>query len=216
MCIVLVTWTKRYKILLSNRDEFLDRPTLHASWWPSPDDTVFAGRDLVRPSHGTWLGITRQGRIVVLTNYHETEEGVAAAPVLRGEFTREFLISKKPVNEWVQEVLENRVYRNVGRFSLMCSILKKGSMEGYAVISNRSCVEIGADYIVLTKEDDVLGYECLGLSNAFIHDEWPKVKMGKILLAALAKEDIKDEDSFINKCFDLLMCKQKLFELCGW
>jgi uncharacterized protein with NRDE domain len=216
MCIVLVTRTKRYNILLSNRDEFLDRPTLCASWWPSPDDTVFAGRDLARPSHGTWLGITRQGRIAVLTNYREeTEERAAAAAVSRGEITKEFLISEKPVDEWVQEVLESGVYRNVGGFSLMCSILKKESMEGYAVISNRSCAETGADYIVLTKEDDVLGYECMGLSNALIHDEWPKVKMGKMLLAALAKEDIKDEDSFINKCFDLLTYEQKLFEVRG-
>jgi len=211
MCIVLVTRTKRYSILLSNRDEFVARPTIPASWWPSPHDNVFGGRDLARPAHGTWLGITRQGRLVVLTNYREeTEEVATAAAISRGEITREFLVSEKPVDEWVQEVLETGVYKNVGGFTIMCTILRKTGKCGYAVISNRSSVETGAHY-VLTKEDDLLGYECTGLSNALIHDEWPKVKLGKALLTALAKENINDEDAFIEKCFDLLRYPEPAF-----
>jgi uncharacterized protein with NRDE domain len=203
MCIVLVTRTKTHSLLLSNRDEFLVRPTLRAGWWPAPHNNVLAGRDLARPSHGTWLGITRQGRLAVLTNFREeTEEGATAATLSRGEITKEFLLSEKGVDEWIAEVLESGVYENVGGFSLMCTVLKKGK-GGYAVISNRSSVEKGADY-VLSSENDVLGYECTGLSNALIHDEWPKVKLGKELLEALAKEDITDEDAFIDKCFDLL------------
>jgi uncharacterized protein with NRDE domain len=112
------------------------------------------------------------------------------------------LFSEKGLDEWIAEVLESGVYKDVGGFSLMCTILRKGK-GGYAVISNRSTVEEGADY-VLGSESDVLGYECTGLSNALIHDEWPKVKLGKELLGALAKEDITDEDTLIDKCFDLL------------
>ena len=203
MCIVLVTKTKKYSLILSNRDEFLARPTTRATWWPHPHHRILAGRDLARPSHGTWLGMTRQGRIAVLTNYREdTEEIANAAAISRGEITKEFLESDKSVEDWVQEVLKSGVYKNVGGFSLICGILKKNS-EGYAVISNRSSLEKGADY-VLTKENGVLGYQCEGLSNSLLHDEWPKVKMGKELLKKLKEDDIQDENLLIDKCFELL------------
>lgn len=203
MCIVLVTRTKKYSIILSNRDEFLARPTVRATWWPSPHEFVLSGRDLARPAHGTWLGMTRQGRIAILTNYKEdTEEGAGAAAVSRGEITKEFLLSDKPVDEWVLEVLSTGVYKNVGGFSLMCGVLRKDT-RGYAIVTNRSSVEKGADY-VLSKEDEVLEYECEGLSNSLIHDEWPKVKMGKVLLQKLKEGDIQDENSFIEQCFELL------------
>jgi len=203
MCIVLVTKTKKYLVILSNRDEFLARPTLRASWWPRPHDNVLGGRDLARPTHGTWLGITRQGRIAVLTNYREqTEEVAVSAALSRGEITNGFLFSDKSVDDWVQEALESGVYKNVGGFLLMCGILRKDA-KGYAIISNRSSAEEGAHY-VLSKEDEVLGYECEGLSNSFIHDEWPKVKLGKKLLQGLVENDIQDEDEFIEQCFELL------------
>lgn len=200
MCILLVTRTKKYSIVLSNRDEFLARPTIRATWWPTPHNNVLAGRDLARPSHGTWLGITRQGRIAALTNYREeSEEGATAAAVSRGEITKEFLLSEKDVEEWIQEVLESRVYSTVGGFSLMCGNFKKTG-KGYAVVSNRSSVESGGADYVLGKDE----CECIGLSNSLFHVEWPKVKMGKELLRKLKEEDIQDEEKFIEKCFELL------------
>jgi uncharacterized protein with NRDE domain len=203
MCIVLVTRTKKYSIILSNRDEFLSRPTTRASWWPHPSTHVLGGRDLARPTHGTWLGITRQGRITVLTNFREsTEVGAMAAALSRGEITKEFLLSEKPVEEWLQEVLASGVYKDVGGFSLLCGIMKKDT-NGFAVISNRSSLEKGADYI-LSEEDEVEGYDCEGLSNSLLHDEWPKVKLGKKLLQDLKEEDIQDENELIQRCFELL------------
>jgi uncharacterized protein with NRDE domain len=203
MCIVLVTRTKKYSLVLSNRDEFLARPTAKATWWPAPASHILGGRDLARPSHGTWLGITRQGRFVVLTNFRETTEAAAnGAALSRGEITKEFLMSDKPVEEWIQEVLESGVYKNVGGFSLMCGVLRKKST-GYAVVSNRSTLEKGADW-VLAKQDEVVGYECEGLSNSLIHDEWPKVALGKKLLHELIEMDIQDERELIERCFDLL------------
>ena len=125
MCIVLVTRTEKYSIVLSNRDEFLARPTIRATWWPAPHNNVLAGRDLGRSTHGTWLGITRQGRIAALTNYREkSEQGATAAAVSRGEITNEFLLSEKDVEEWIQEVLGSGVYSTVGGFSLMCGNFK--------------------------------------------------------------------------------------------
>ncbi|KAI5794405.1 hypothetical protein DFH27DRAFT_134977 [Peziza echinospora] len=56
----------------SVRKGILHRPTPRAAWWDTSDSChIFSGRDLARPERGTWLGITRQGRIAVLTNYRE-------------------------------------------------------------------------------------------------------------------------------------------------
>lgn len=195
MCILLITKTKKYYIILSNRDEFLARPTTRATWWPAHPN-VLAGRDLARPSQGTWLGITRQGRIAVLTNYREeTEEGANSAAVSRGEITKEFLLSGKDVGDWIQEVLKTGVYKNVGGFSLLCGLLGE---EGYTVLSNRSSLDKGLDCV--GKEE----YVCEGLSNSLIHDEWPKVKQGKKLVDELTKDDVENEEDFIEKAFVLL------------
>ena len=203
MCIVLLTRTKKYSVILSNRDEFLARPTTRAAWWPTPNEHVLGGRDLARPSHGTWLGITKQGRLAVLTNYREnTEAGANGAALSRGEITKEFLLSDKPVDGWIQEVLSSGVYKDVGGFSLVCTVLRKNHF-GAAVISNRSTLENGATY-VLGVENEVVGYQCEGLSNSLYHDEWPKVKLGKKLLQELTANDIDDEDAFIEKAFELL------------
>ena len=139
----------------------------------------------------------------MLTNFREeTEQGATAAAVSRGEITKEFLISDKPMEDWIQEVLKTGAYKNVGGFSLMAGVLRKQT-RGFAVVSNRSCLENGGADYVLTEENGVVGHECEGLSNSLFGEEWPKVKMGKQLLGELRKE-VRDENVFIERCFELL------------
>ncbi|WP_288997331.1 NRDE family protein [uncultured Psychrobacter sp.] len=59
MCIVAIAWQLFDEVplvLLSNRDEFLARPTEQLHQWP--DQPIYAGRD--SQSGGTWLGIHQQ------------------------------------------------------------------------------------------------------------------------------------------------------------
>lgn len=59
MCIAAIAWQlfdEMPLVLLSNRDEFLDRPTTPAHQWQ--DMPIYAGRD--NKSGGTWLGIHQQ------------------------------------------------------------------------------------------------------------------------------------------------------------
>ena len=61
MCIVAIAWQlfdELPLVLLSNRDEFLARPTEQLHQWP--DQPIYAGRD--SQSGGTWLGIHQQER----------------------------------------------------------------------------------------------------------------------------------------------------------
>lgn len=59
MCIVAIAWQlfdELPLVLLSNRDEFLERPTQALHQWS--DQPIYAGRD--SQSGGTWLGVYRQ------------------------------------------------------------------------------------------------------------------------------------------------------------
>jgi uncharacterized protein with NRDE domain len=57
--------------LAGNRDEYYDRPTAPADFWAEAPE-ILAGRDLV--GGGTWLGITRTGRLTTVANYRQPAE----------------------------------------------------------------------------------------------------------------------------------------------
>lgn len=107
MCIAAIAWQlfdEMPLVLLSNRDEFLQRPTTPAHQWV--DMPIYAGRD--DQSGGTWLGILQQtlssdnvqsenvfsqnGRWAAVLNFRD---GVQAAPNQRsrGELVTNFLTS---------------------------------------------------------------------------------------------------------------------------
>ena len=100
MCIVALGWqlfADMPVVLLSNRDEFLDRPTQPAHQWQ--DKPIFAGRD--QQSGGTWLGYQQtiqneqyeqNGRWATVLNFRD---GVQATPEQRsrGELVTQFLSS---------------------------------------------------------------------------------------------------------------------------
>ncbi len=107
MCIAAIAWQlfdELPLVLLSNRDEFFNRPTTSVHQWP--DLPIYAGRD--DQSGGTWLGIHQQpllsgnaqsesvfsqnGRWAAVLNFRD---GVQAAPDQRsrGELVTDFLSS---------------------------------------------------------------------------------------------------------------------------
>ena len=66
MCIVALAWRvvdETPLCLISNRDEFYQRPTQALHEWE--DSPIIAGQDL--QSGGTWMGITASGRWAVIT-----------------------------------------------------------------------------------------------------------------------------------------------------
>jgi len=68
MCVLAFAWAAhpRWRLVLAgNRDELHARPAAPLARWDAPGD-VIAGRDL--QSGGTWLGISEQGRLAVVTN----------------------------------------------------------------------------------------------------------------------------------------------------
>lgn len=89
MCLVAWNWQPKGPnplLLIANRDEFYARPTAALHWWP--DGGVLAGRDL--QAGGTWLGVSRNGRLAALTNHRDPAKVRADAPS-RGELVSGFL-----------------------------------------------------------------------------------------------------------------------------
>jgi len=68
MCVLAFAWHAhpRWQLVLAgNRDELHARPAAPLARWDAPDH-IIAGRDLT--AGGTWLGISEQGRLAVVTN----------------------------------------------------------------------------------------------------------------------------------------------------
>ncbi|CAK7267894.1 hypothetical protein SEPCBS57363_002821 [Sporothrix epigloea] len=163
---------------------------------PISDHRILSSRDLQRPEHGTWLGITTAGHFAVLTNFREDSPNDAAHPIhgqrSRGGMVTAWLTADRDetTSHFVERMLAGGV-RGVGGFSLICGKLRKrGFLEHaenkssgpLAIISNRSDQVTQVPWIAGRRG------EVYGLSNTSYDDpeEWPKVRDGKAALSQVA------------------------------
>ena len=165
MCIVLLAFKYRpdFKLILAaNRDEFYDRPTAPADFWEEAP-RMLAGRDL--RAGGTWLGITRNGRFGVLTNYRDPASLKEDAPS-RGALIHEYLRGNDPPLPYLERLaLKGHRYNG---FNLII-----GDHERLCYYSNR-----------LDRPRE-LEHGIYGLSNHLLDTPWPKVTRAKDLFAPL-------------------------------
>lgn len=149
-------------LLAANRDEFYERPTLSLTAWGGHPE-IFAGRDL--KEGGTWLGITRSGRLAAVTNYRDPNL-VAPEARSRGSLVRDFLVGSEPADLYLQ-----RIAAGADRYNGFNLIV--GDSDGLWYLSNRGAgirrIEPGIH----------------GLSNHLIDTDWPKVRRGKTALRQL-------------------------------
>lgn len=79
---------RRYRLILAaNRDEFHARPAAPFAKWPGEE--ILAGRDLA--AGGTWLGVDRQRRFGVVTNFREGPASQAPTATSRGHLIPDYL-----------------------------------------------------------------------------------------------------------------------------
>ena len=98
MCLLLFAYQSHYRyplIIAANRDEFHSRSALPAAFW---DDNLLAGKDLV--GGGTWLGITRDGKLAALTNYRNPGAEKPNAPS-RGKLVVDFLQNQEKAGRFL-------------------------------------------------------------------------------------------------------------------
>ncbi|MDH3532304.1 MAG: NRDE family protein [Gammaproteobacteria bacterium] len=176
MCLVVLAFDvdpEHALIVAANRDEYHERPTLDAGWWPDAPD-ILGGRDL--QAGGSWLALHRGGRIGLVTNYRDAAR---AAPGLRsrGHLVTEFLECDVPPFEYLRQI-DAAAYAG---FNLLVS---DGSSLGY--LSNR-----GAD----ARE---LPAGIYGLSNATLDTPWEKVKRSKTRLAELIDANASNDTELLR------------------
>ena len=181
MCLILLALQQHssYRLILAaNRDEYYDRPSAAPTFWSDAPD-LLAGKDL--KSGGTWLGMTKKGRIAAVTNYRDPDSTKRNAPS-RGWLVRDFLLGKDGTEEYLIKVRQEA--RKYNGFNLIVGV--KDELCWY---SNRT------DEIVR------LSRGLHGISNRLLDTPWPKVSRGKQGISEILARDVEISPETL---FDLL------------
>jgi len=176
VCLITLVWQTHPRfplILVANRDEFFDRPTEAAHWWPAPAHWL-AGRDL--EAGGTWLGLTRAGRFAALTNYRDpalNREGRRS----RGELVVDALAA--PTTEaWLDTLAQSAAQFNP--FNLLV-----GGPEALFVFEST------------TGRARPVSPGVHGLSNHLFDSPWPKLEHARTLMSN-ALHEVETADALLG------------------
>ncbi|MEO8013188.1 MAG: NRDE family protein [Polaromonas sp.] len=186
MCLIAfaIGVSQRFPLVIaSNRDEFLDRPTLPLDRWQTPGgQEIISGRDL--RAGGTWLGMTPAGRVAFLTNVREAEPKVAAFS--RGELVTRWLESHSDAAAFAS-LLEKDSQR-YGGFNLVLGDVQRNA---WTWMTNRSLASSSGLHF------ETLAPGVYGLSNAALDTPWPKtLALKNALRASLEQGAIAYDDSW--------------------
>ena len=184
MCLIAIAWQARRDLPLlvaANRDEWRERPTKPAHWWPERPD-LLAGRDL--QAGGTWMGITRGGRFAAVTNFRDPSDKRSTARS-RGTLVTEFLVGTDSPARFLSNLSARS--KEYNGFNLIvgdgASLFYFGSREGQP-----RAIDPGVHAI----------------SNHVLDEPWPKV-----IAARAAMEAALNEDEPTHMLFDLLSDSSK-------
>jgi uncharacterized protein with NRDE domain len=175
MCLIAWNWQPNSAtplLLLANRDEFYVRPALPLHWWePAANGAqVLAGKDL--QGGGTWLGLSRSGRLAALTNFRTTEPQRTNTPS-RGELVASFLHSDLPADVYLRQLARHSSEYNP--FNLL-------------VFDGQQLMGLESRGATVLTHAPGLG----AVSNADFHTPWPKLAQLRLGLATLATNNMAD------------------------
>jgi uncharacterized protein with NRDE domain len=160
MCVLAFAWLAHprwHLVLAGNRDEYHARPALALGRWVEPEH-VLAGRDV--RSGGTWLGVSEQGRLTVVTNLRGY--GVPDP----GKTSRGRLVSDLLTGEGAYADAATAALADFNPFNLIVADRRQARF-----LSNRP-------EIVRTD----LAQGLYGLSNGALDEPWPKTMRLKAIL----------------------------------
>lgn len=167
MCLIFIALKNhpKYKLVVAaNRDEVYGRETAPASFWTDHPQIV-GGRDL--EAMGTWLGMTKSGRIAMVTNFRDLRNIKAKAPS-RGKLVTDYLLEKTSAETYLEKLEVHA--KDYNGFSLIA-----GTSDSLFYLSNYK------DGIIQ------LNSGLFGLSNHLLETPWPKVERGKLQIQKLLK-----------------------------
>lgn len=182
MCLIFISLRNNptYKLIVAaNRDEFYNRKTAPAHFWEDHPG-VLGGRDL--EASGTWLGVNRNGRISMITNYRDLKNIKPQAPS-RGKLVSEYLLRQGGPDEYLQGVAAEAP--NYNGFNLIV-----GDTDALFYYSNyKNSIE-------------PLSAGLHGLSNHLLNTPWPKVKKGLQKFQPLLNDTVVNPDHLLDALYD--------------
>jgi uncharacterized protein with NRDE domain len=176
MCLIAWNWQPASEtplLLLGNRDEFYARPSRALHWWD--DDSILAGQDL--QAGGTWLGVSRSGRLAALTNVR-APDGMREGTPSRGELVASFLHDDRSAADFLQALAPRA--QDYNPFNLL--VFDGESLKG---LHSRD-----AQTIALTPG---IG----AVSNATFDTPWPKLVQLKARLSQQLHQTVTDDGALL-------------------
>lgn len=185
MCLIFFSLRQHptYKLIVAaNRDEFYQRKTAAADFWED-NPAILAGRDL--EGGGTWLGMNRNGKISLLTNYRDPANISPTAPS-RGKLVSDFL-----ANDESGETYLKRIEPTAPQYNGFNLIVGNPNELWYLSNYRKGVLPIQPGFY--------------GLSNHLLDTPWPKVVRGKEKLKPVLSQSKIDP----GELFDLLYDDQR-------
>lgn len=195
ICIATTAHPDYPLILLSNRDEWFERPTAKAEYWQD-NLNILAPCDLSKKEHGTWIGVSKQGKLAVLLNFHEQQS--TGYQISRGAFPKMFLSSDLNNDEWIkrEKEIHGDKLQLAGGFTMICGDLNY--CHNVKLFSNR-----GGDQVDLFDKNT----KTVCLSNSHYKEPWPKAVLGVGLLDKAIGNCVENninEDEMVNELIKVL------------
>ncbi|MFZ9980961.1 MAG: NRDE family protein [Cyclobacteriaceae bacterium] len=192
MCLIFFALNQHPKyalILAANRDEFYNRPAAPAGFWEKRAD-ILAGRDLQDKTgalSGTWLGITKSGRIAMITNYRDFKNIKTNAPS-RGPLVTNYLSGTETAEAYLESISKEAQHYN--GFNLLAGTIRE--LRYYSNYENG----------IRTLTSGIFG-----ISNHLLDTPWPKLIAGKRAFT----EIINNKTDFETTDFLEMMADKTIF-----
>lgn len=173
--------------MAANRDELYNRPSKAADFWASNSD-ILSGLDLEEGKEGgSWLGISKRGKLAALTNYLEGRPNPDAQG--RGFLVSNFLTDHQDSYSYLKKVSsEGHQYNG---FNLLTAEFK-AKEDTVCYYGNRG-----------SPEPIHLKPGIYGLSNSLLETPWRKLHHGKRLFTSVVNQTLPC-DSLVQELTNVL------------
>lgn len=161
-------------VLISNRDEFFQRPSKPAHDW---GNGVYGGKDLEKG--GSWLLVSAKNKVSFVTNYRNLRLPKVEDPISRGQLVKDFVLGDFSPKEYLQKI-ESQKTRLEG-----CNLFLSDGV--YSILYNPKAPNS------LHLKDGIYA-----VSNGVLLEEWPKTKYIRNSLTTFLqthKQELKEKSS---------------------
>ncbi|NVK21919.1 MAG: NRDE family protein [Kangiellaceae bacterium] len=178
-------------IIAANRDEFFDRPTEPAHYWPRNGD-ILAGKD--NEAGGTWLGINRQGYFSAVTNIRRFPQQ-QIGKLSRGKLIADYLALQQDPQAFCQQLQQTASHYSP--FNLFVGKLSRNTNQLY-YFNNQQ------------QQEQIIDQGIHAISNGLLNEKWSKVSAIEQRFEKALNQDLDSQTIGPHSLLSLLRSTEKL------